>query len=196
MQRYEVINKLIERGGYKTYLELGTQADKCLRLIECDYKVGVDPDPVIHYNENSDEFHEMTSDAFFAKNQMTFDCVFIDGLHEDTQVRRDIGNSLKCINENGCIVVHDCNPREEINQMYPMPHVGSWNGTVWRAWMAFRRSKDLKMFVVDADEGCGVIFKGTQESFKPKIISFDLFKENRKEWLNLISEEDFDGQKY
>ena len=62
--------------------------------------------------------------------------------------------------------------------------------------MAFRGRKDLKMFVVDADEGCGVIFRGTQEPFKPKIISFDLFKENRKEWLNLISEEDFDGQKY
>lgn len=194
MQRYDVINALIEAYGYNTYLELGTQGDRCLKEVRCDYKVGVDPEPVLHEEENSDEFYKMTSDDFFEQNQMSFDIIFIDGLHEDYQVRRDIFNSLKCITDGGAIVVHDCNPQEEINQQYPMPHVKSWNGTVWRAWMAYRRRKDVQMYVVDVDEGCGVIMRGTQEPIKPRPLSFDNFRANRVKWLNLITEEEFYGK--
>lgn len=191
MQRYEVINTLIKRHGYRSYLELGTQGDVCLSHVECEYKVGVDPDPVHHDKENSDAFYEMDSDTFFVQNDEEFDIIFVDGLHEDFQVRRDIRNALKCISKEGAIVVHDCNPQKEINQMYPMPHIGTWNGTVWRAWVVYRRRPRLKMYVVDTDEGCGVIMDGRQEPLRPKQITFDEFKENRKEWLNLISVEEF-----
>jgi len=191
MRRYEVINKLIQRYGYKQYLELGTQNNVCLQNVVCEFKVGVDPDPTEHKDENSNEFYEMTSDEFFAQNTDIFEIVFVDGLHEKNQVVKDISNAMCCISPDGAIVVHDCNPQEEKNQEYPMPHVGDWNGTVWRAWLKFRTVKGLKMFVVDTDQGCGVIMDGTQTPLDDDNISFDEFVKNRKAYLNLISIDEF-----
>ena len=71
MFRYEVINKLIEKYKYKSYLEIGTQGDKCLSEVKCNYKVGIDPDPVFHDKKNSDEFHTMNSDLFFSQEVST-----------------------------------------------------------------------------------------------------------------------------
>ena len=40
---------------------------------------------------------------------------------------------------------------------------GHWNGGVWRAWAWLRATRpDLVMAVVDVDEGCGVIRRGSQ----------------------------------
>ena len=193
MQRFDIINALIRKNGYKRYLEIGTQADKCLYLVNCEYKCGVDPEPVLHYDNNSNEFHKMTSDEYFRQNKDKYDIVFVDGLHENNQVRRDIQNSLQILSPGGTIVVHDCNPKEEINQRVPMPHVGSWNGDVWKAWIWFRHLGMLEMFVVDADEGCGVIRRGWQTALDGKYdITFEEFAEKRKELLNLISVEEWE----
>jgi hypothetical protein len=42
----------------------------------------------------------MTSDEFFEINKSTYDIIFIDGLHIDEQVERDIINGLKILNLN------------------------------------------------------------------------------------------------
>lgn len=192
MNRFDVINTLIKRYGYLDYLEIGTQADVCLREIVCEYKVGVDPDPYLHDEGNSDEFFVLSSDDFFKQNTKRFDIIFIDGLHEEKQVRRDIANAIKTIRPGGSVVVHDCNPQEEVNQEYPMPHVGSWNGTVWRAWLWYRGLSTYSMYVIDTDEGCGVIQKGWQTPIRIKNdIAFAEFAEKRKELLNLISVEEW-----
>lgn len=191
MQRYDIINQLIKTYNYTSYLEIGTQADVCLSRVECEYKVGVDPAPVEHLKENSDEFYKMTSDAFFAQNKQHFDIIFIDGEHEETQVIKDINNAIRYLNGWGTIVVHDCNPLQRINQEYPMPHVGNWNGTVWKAWMHFRKEPYLTMFVVDTDQGCGVIRFGGQKELIVMNPQFEDFEKNRKCWLNLIDIEEF-----
>jgi len=144
MQRYEVINRIIRIKGYKRYLEIGTQADVCLKRVECVFKVGVDPEPHMHDSLNSNQFHKMKSDEFFQRNKHTFDIIFIDGLHHSKQVGIDIKNSLKILEQGGTIVVHDCNPRSEESQKVPYMHMGSWNGDVWKAWMYFRSSSRLK----------------------------------------------------
>ena len=195
MFRYDIINQLIQKNKYKRYLEIGTQSDKCLYLVNCEYKVGVDPDPVVHFDNNSNEFYKMTSDEFFKQNKSKFDVIFVDGLHTESQVKRDIQNSLQCLSAGGSIVVHDCNPQEEINQQVPMPHVASWNGTVWRAWIWFRHIATLEMVVIDADEGCGVIQRGWQTTLNEKYnITFEEFSKDRKYLLNLISEEEWKGR--
>jgi len=190
MYRFDIINGLIAKYGYKRYLEIGTQGDVCLLLVNCEYKVGVDPEPVEHKEENSDEFWEMTSDDFFKQNKEKFDIIFIDGLHEYKQVRNDIGNALNYLSDGGTIVVHDCNPLEEKNQQVPMPHVQSWNGDVWKAWIFFRHLSSLYMFVVDTDQGCGIIRRGFQTPLDGKYdIDFEGFDKERKELLNLIDVE-------
>ena len=40
-----------------------------------------------------------TSDEFFESNKKNFDIIFIDGLHEYDQVKRDIKNSIKFLNK-------------------------------------------------------------------------------------------------
>ena len=71
-----------------------------------------------------------------------------------------------------------------------------WTGDCWRAWVHFRsHNKDLSMFVVDTDYGCGVITRGSQTLINQESqeLTFENFDNNRKEWLNLISVESFNA---
>ena len=193
MKRYDIINKLISYYKYEKYLEIGTQADVCLREIDCDYKVGVDPRPVTHDKDTCDKFYQMTSDDFFLGNRERFDIIFIDGLHWHVQAAKDISNSLAVMNTGGTIVIHDCNPRDEDSQTSVafdgdrmiIPHLPTWNGDVWKAWVRYRANRpDLRMYVVDADEGCGIIQRGAQELITPTH-DYKEFAENKNYYLNL-----------
>ena len=192
MKRFDVINHIIEVKGFRSYLEIGTQAFVCMNHVKCKKKVGVDPAPVVQVPEDI-EFHKMTSDEYFVKNNRMFDIIFIDGLHHSDQVYKDLVNATDRLTDNGVIVVHDCNPQAEINQRVPMPHVESWNGDVWKAWLKFRRQFMARpSFVVDTDQGCGVIGLGPNVNKAvdiPENPSFETFNkpENKSKWLNLIT---------
>ena len=50
MKRIDIINHLIKQRDYKSYLEIGVQYPHSnYDLINVDYKVGVEPFPVIEY---------------------------------------------------------------------------------------------------------------------------------------------------
>ena len=51
--------------------------------------------------------HKSTSDIFFKNNQKSFDIIYIDGLHKYYQVKKDLKNALKCLNEDGIIICDD-----------------------------------------------------------------------------------------
>lgn len=182
--RYELIQDLINKNNYESYLEIGIRHKTSFNEISINNKTSVDPD--INYKAT----HSITSDEFFKENKKTFDIVFIDGLHVYEQVYRDIINSLKFLNENGTIVCHDMNPLEEIYQNREPKH-SIWNGDCWKAWIRLRSERDdLNMFVINIDHGCGVIKNGKQEKLKNIDITKDLtwvnFNKNRINWLNLI----------
>lgn len=185
MQRYEIINSLIKKHGYKKYLEIGTQFGNCFREIDIDYKVCVDPEKKYEHLT-----HVMTSDDFFKMNNETFDIVFVDGLHLEEQSTLDILNSLKVLNEGGVIVVHDCLPHcEEFIKV-------CWNGTVYRSIIDLRyNNSDLSVSVVDTDCGCGVIKPGSQKLYDNVPISvaktYWYYADNKKELMNIISIEEF-----
>ncbi|WP_340581761.1 hypothetical protein, partial [Klebsiella pneumoniae] len=87
MNRIEIIQMHIDKYGYKSYLEIGVQGGDCFRAINCETKVGVDPD-----TGSAATIHK-TSDEFFARNndmweKEMFDCIFIDVLHHADQVER------------------------------------------------------------------------------------------------------------
>lgn len=189
MKRYDIINKLIERHEYSDYLEIGIRHGESFRAVRCDRKTGVDPDPSPGMTST---VLSITSDEFFANNTNSFDIVFIDGLHEADQVERDILNSLKVLNSNGCIVCHDMNPIEEIHQKVPMEST-LWNGDCWKAWVRLRSVLENKhMFVVDTDHGCGVIRAGTQSPISiPDPLTYEYLDGDRRNVLNLISVSDF-----
>lgn len=187
MKRSELINHLIRTFDYKSYLEIGVRhPTHNFNSIEVEEKVGVDPE------ESAEATFCMPSNDFFKQNVRTFDIVFVDGLHHAEQCYIDIGQSLKLLRPGGTIVVHDCKPGSYEAQLVPRIQ-NVWNGDVWKAWVLFRYKRDdLSMFVVDTDEGCGVIRRGEQEPIKLEApLEYDFLVENMQEWLNLISVDEF-----
>lgn len=191
MVRSDIINSLIVKFSYKSYLEIGVKvpANNFDKII-IEEKHGVDPNW-----KGETEFgnkHIMTSDEYFKnldKNKR-FDLIFIDGLHCHKQIDRDIINSFKHLNPNGTIVLHDCNPIKEY--MQKVPRVSSqWTGDGWKSLLKLRMNKNLDVFVVDVDFGCGVVRIGLQKPVKDVDVNWAYFNKHRKRLLNLISIEEF-----
>ena len=181
--RYEIIQKLIDKKKYLNYLEIGCFKNDNFDKIKAKKKVGVDP--------ISGGNVRLTSDDFFKINKDFFDIIFIDGLHIFEQVRKDILNSLNLLNPNGMILLHDCLPSKNRDQMVPRSHE-NWNGDVWKAIVECRTLKNIDTYTCLADQGLGIIFK------RPNQNSLDLdvsnFKEmkfkdyyiNYKSYMNII----------
>lgn len=197
MERYDIINKLIKKHDFRTYLEIGVRnPDDCFNKINCELKHGVDPGVEGEYKVT----FNMTSDEFFNQNTFKYDVIFIDGLHIDEQVYRDIINSLGSLTENGFILLHDCNPpttyhaREDYYDI-STPAGGHWNGTTWKAVVAARTTIDgIYTSVVDTDWGVGIIHRsknGNKIINDNMFFSYEKFSKNRKHYLNLITTEEF-----
>lgn len=185
MNRIEIINALIKKNNYKSYLEIGVQAGHCFSAIECENKIGVDPDPSSAATINK------TSDDFFRSNKKKFDIIFIDGLHHADQVEKDINNAINHLSEGGTIVMHDCLPTSKRMQEIPLQEQDAWTGDTWKAFLKFREFPDLEMNVVDSDWGCGIIRKGKQEPFGVYKPNYEGFVKNRNSWMNVITVEEF-----
>lgn len=157
MQRFDIINYLISVNGYRSFLEIGTQAKINFSSVTVPRKVCVDPDP------NAEADYQITSDEYFNNNFEKFDIVFVDGLHHADVAYRDIVNSLKRLNPGGCVVVHDVIPFSYEAQVIPLEKASdmgtiAWNGDVWKAWIKLRTERnDLSMKCVNTDHGCGII---------------------------------------
>lgn len=190
MNRAKIIQKLIDKFNYKSYLEIGIFDAANFKRIRCHCRIGVDPSPLPSGRAHTD--YVMFSDEFFKANKRKFDIVFIDGLHHADQVYRDIKNSLEVLNDNGVIVCHDMNPTSD--KIQKVPRVSEiWTGDCWKAWVILRSEEEnLDMSVVDIDWGCGIIRAGKQDLLTiDKELNWDNFSKNKKEWLNLISVDEF-----
>lgn len=190
MTRTEIINKIIKKNNYKSYLEIGVRNyyDNCDKII-CDLKHSVDPSP-----ENKCDY-VMTSDKFFESIDINFkyDIIFIDGLHLTEQVDKDITNSLNHLSENGTIVLHDCLPVQKENQER-IPVIDQWTGDVWKSILKLKMSReDLEIKIVDSDWGCGILTKGKQELYKTDIDPFnwEWYTDNYRKIIPIISIESF-----
>jgi hypothetical protein len=199
LMRYEIINQLIHKFNYINYLEIGVNDGTCIRNVKAEHKDGVDPGietinpPEVNYPITSDDFFNL-----IAGHDIKYDIIFIDGLHYDYQVYKDITNALKHITDNGTIVCHDMNPLFEITQR-KTGVVGTWNGDCWKAWAALRSElKNYSMQVVDTDHGVGIIRKGKQELLHLDLayttLTYDYLESNRNMVLNLITVDQFKEQ--
>lgn len=197
MTRIDIINALIKKHNYKTYLEIGVRnPNDCFNHIQCETKHGVDPGVEGSWQVT----FPMTSDNFFKINEDLYDIILIDGLHIDEQVERDIINSLSCLSENGTIVLHDCNPptihhaRENYYDL-STPAGSDWNGTVWKAIVNVRSNIPyIETRVIDTDWGVGLIQKSKTNNIilnNNPYYSFNKFSENKQYYLNLISSQQF-----
>lgn len=198
MERADIINHLIKTYDYKSYLEIGYGNGYTFDKVIAPTKIGVDggrglnPVDTTAIRMRSEDYFKMVS----IQGDTKYDIIFIDGSHLREDVEKDVTSSLEFLNENGSIVMHDCNPPNKFFQEREQsPHVSGWMGDVWKAFVKFRTIReDIEMCVVDTDYGCGVVRFGKQNVLKidiEKDLVYESFEQNREEWLNLISIEDF-----
>lgn len=189
----QLLNYLIKKHNLKSYLEIGVQCPgNNFDLIECDKKIGVDPSlKGIPDPKNHQYFHCITSDEYFEKfkNRIGFltetktgvrscvDLVFIDGHHTESQVKRDFENSLKCLNDNGVIVIHDTLPEKE-EYATEERNTRIWYGTVWKFAMILSEYKGIDFCTVNIDCGCTVISKKEPE--------YEMNKNIQNSWNNYV----------
>lgn len=153
--RLDLINFIVEKINAKSYLEIGCYEDFVFSQINVPVKIGVDPKQGGNLR--------MTSDEFFSTNIQKFDVIFVDGLHEYDQAKRDVYNSLKCLNKNGIIIIHDVLPTSRQD-------TGEFNhGEVYQLSFDLIKEKNLFYKIVKIDWGCGVILPGTQDTKKIKM---------------------------
>ena len=205
--RSDIINYLLSLNQKVTnYLEIGVRNPiQNFDRINASNKYGVDPG--FEYDLNPVDF-SMTSDTFFNKlstneilsNEVRFDVIFIDGLHLAEQVDKDIYNALKYIQDDGFIVLHDCNPptewhARENHRYWHSPALDHWNGTTWKAFLKWRCSPLVNSCCIDSDWGVGIISKNREigkhiKSMNP-FFEFNTLNKYREESLNLIDFETF-----
>ena len=181
--RIKIIQDTINRKNYKSFLEIGSYHNELFDNITCKKKIGVDP-----YSGGN---VRKTSDDFFLNNTSKFDIIFIDGLHEYQQVKKDILNSLKILNHDGVVMLHDCLPDTFFHQAIPRCQY-VWNGDVWKAIVEIRTFDDLDTYTCYADFGIGIILK-RKNKFKLNInsknfskLKFKDYQNNFKKFMNII----------
>jgi len=184
MDRIHLIQALIDRRAYQSYLEIGCYLNECFSVVRCRRKVGVDP--------VCGGTLKTTSDAFFSSNQERFDLIFIDGDHHHSQASRDLHHAIEALSEGGAIVMHDCNPHNEQYEGI------TYCGTAWRAFAAARESPNLRAAVFDFDHGVGVIFREPNPNpiqihkSLDELVYQDLV-EHRSDWMNLSPATDLEA---
>lgn len=212
--RWDIINQLIKKNNYKSYLEIGYYKGWSFDNVHCESKIAIDPNPTKHsgqevlpsgsiFEEDGGTIHKCDSDRFFELKDMVgntekFDLIFIDGSHLSEQVDKDLGNALRHLSPNGTIVMHDCNPPEYEHTTIGID--GCWTGDVYRSAIKFQLNDnhtEYDFFTVDTDWGVGIIQAGKGEErdirkyIKSSMITWDYFDKNREKLLNLISKQDF-----
>jgi hypothetical protein len=132
--RYTVINT--NTNPEESYLEIGVEYGTTFQNVHFTNKTGVDPDP------KCEGIIKSTSDDFFKTNQMTFDNIFIDGMHQTEYILNDFNNSINCLNTNGIIFIDDILPIN-FNEQLKIPekhvyengilkYIDPWTGDVWK----------------------------------------------------------------
>lgn len=194
MFRTDIINYLIKKYNYKSYLEIGIGDGKNFTNIECQEKESVDPNPECFQILPT---FKITSDEFFKKNTKTYDIIFVDGLHTFEQTYIDIKNSLNFLNKNGVVLAHDTLPPTEYHQRDPEFYkIGEeWNGTCWKAIAKLRTEENnISINTINTDWGVTIIKNGTNIRFIPEKntnIDYEFYSQNKVKLMNVISVKEF-----
>lgn len=181
MTRTEIINELINKNGYTSYLEIGlaNPNDNYVGVV-CETKECVDPDPYSEIIKGKIEYdipdgmltYEMTSDKMFetVSPDKKWDLIFIDGLHTQEQCMIDIKNSLMHLNENGIVMCHDNLPFAKWVQLRVRRFDSPWTGDVWKTqYSLIKNNPGIDINIVSTDFGCSIM-----RYVNPETVNFNL----------------------
>jgi len=189
-----IINGLIARMGYQTYLEIGVrQSEKNFDLVTAKLKHGIDINPDAHAT------FTMTSDAFFEGGHglPAYDLIYVDGDHRELPSLRDLAHAVDRLTPNGTVVCDNILPWD-VDSTRPTA-----NCDAWKSFAYLRMSRpDLWMCALDIPFGLGVIRDGRQALFVPQETRYHVFQRDpavdfyfylhyRDRLMNVVSESDF-----
>lgn len=184
----ELLQALIDKHNLKSYLEIGINnpANNFDRL-RCERTDGVDPFVTHPY------VNKYTSDEFFTKvDAMQWDLIFIDGNHTAEQVKKDFENSLRCLTDNGFIVIHDVLPENEEGTLIPR-QTRKWWGDVYKFAMTIRKGfgYPVQAKTFNIDEGCMLVWNA-ENNYGPLPFNFiadwKTYKKMGRQLLNVVDE--------
>lgn len=169
----------------KRYLEIGLYEGFIFGHIKAAEKYGIDIDTskIKMKRTPDDKIFKMTSDQFFTiKNIGLFDVIFIDGAHDFETVLKDYNNSVKHLNKDGYIFLHDTYPLAA-DQAIP-----ELCGTAYKICYFLAKQKQPFVFCRHSMEGLGeypqAVIKNPKSLPKPtdEIINatWDMFIESIK----------------
>jgi len=190
----QLLNALIEKHSLKSYLEIGVQNPaNNFDKIKCAEKWGVDP-CLQDLDKSNFILCGQDSDSFFAEHaglKGAFDLIFIDGLHHADQVKRDFENSLRCLSDNGFIVIHDVLPENEAGTIVPR-ETKIWWGDVYKFAMTMSHYSGIDYITLDIDNGCMVCWKdkrdGENDKYPfPETLDWQTYLSHGKELMNVTS---------
>ncbi len=145
------------------YVEIGVNKGDSLTFAQPGTRlIGVDPEPQLETIPDNCTIVAQTSDEFFANPEAldgeTIDLGFADGLHWWEQTLRDVAHLERHASPDGVILIHDCNPRDEITAARERTTV-FWSGDVWKTVVALRRYRpDLTVVTADvAPTGLAIV---------------------------------------
>jgi hypothetical protein len=170
MHYLELLRHLHEELQPAGYLEIGVDWGDSLGLSRAR-SVAIDPAPkprpetllgkpglVIYVGEPDDFFAEYDRAAMLGGTRL--DLAFIDGLHEFTQVVRDLENVERWGHPGTVVAIHDVLPRNAW-EAAPAFHDGFWTGDVWRIVPFLRAHRpDLRLWLTEADPTGMLIVSG------------------------------------
>lgn len=201
LDAHTLINELITKYNYTSYLECGTQSvHQTFNKVNAAFKECIEP-----YPKSDGITYVMTSDDAFKvirDKNIKYDIIYIDGLHEAHQVERDIKNSLCCLNKgctvDGCyrksiIILDDTNPRLEIHTGdfdKAVKETGCWTGDVYRVVSKCHKYFDLYTIDEKLTGSTIMIPKYDNMTIEESLvddITWQEFDMNRRTILNSIS---------
>jgi hypothetical protein len=220
VDRIQIAQAALNAAGRGNYLEIGVRKGESFIPLRAARKWGVDPDPHLNWKRlaksrlisllylKHQEIFKETSDEFFKKHDRLLrkhgiDVSLIDGLHSYEQALRDVLNCLDYLKPNGVILMHDCNPANEIMALPAAGYAeiaarnipnwaGLWCGDVYKAVIHLRAMRDdLNVFVLDCDYGVGVVSRGhsaeklSHSERDIQEMDYGFFEKNRKKLLGL-----------
>ena len=172
------VRKVLDKKKDCKYLEIGCDDNFVFNsiILPDENKIGVDP--------RQGGNHRMTSDEFFSQNKKNFDVIFIDGLHHYEQCQKDVINSLKFLNLNGYIFIHDLLPLNWKMELVPRIQ-GHWNGDVWKVGYELSLLKNLEFKIANIDSGIGYLKKTSDIKY---IKLPELLNKRFKDYLKIYNE--------
>ncbi len=178
------LNSLAAINSAKRYLEIGVCEGRTFFEVNVRSKVGVDPHFLFDYRARSDEntlFYDMTSDMFWSTAcpaGLTFDIIYIDGLHRFEQALRDFVSSQGCAHDNTIWLIDDTCPTDFLASL-PDFHVARkcrnmlrsretfWMGDVYKLVFFIHDFLPQLSYATFSGHGQTVVWKQRRSGFVP-----------------------------